>query len=80
MNYQLQHYGVSDILDFEEKFILGEKEQWLQIANGSKHLDKIPKLKQTIEALKLDGTFDRIMDEFHQPGWRNINQSALSDD
>lgn len=72
MFYQLKKNDVLDEVNFEQKFILGSKVQWLQLSKHSKHLDKIPKLKEAIQRLKQNGTFDKIMDKYYGIQWRTL--------
>lgn len=74
LSYQLNKYNILADVDFTNKLILGEKEQWLQLSNKSKHLDKIPKLQQAIQQLKQDGSFDLIMNKYYGTDWKYINQ------
>lgn len=73
LSYQLRKYDVLDKVNLTNKLILGEKEQWLQLSKQSKHLDKIPELKQAIEQLQQNGRFDLIMDKYYGKRWKQIN-------
>lgn len=65
---------VSEYVNLPGKLILGDRVQWLQISKHSKYLDKIPKLKQTIQQLQDEGIFDSIMAQFYGPHWKDMNQ------
>jgi polar amino acid transport system substrate-binding protein len=74
LSYQLKANNVLIYVDLENKLVLGEKEQWLQFSKKSKHLNKIPLLKNAIERLRSNGKFDLIMDKYYGIEWRLINQ------
>jgi len=69
----LKKFDLINKVDLENRFVLGQKEQWLQLSVHSNHLDKIPKLKHAIEQLQQDGSFNQIMDKYYGQQWRTIN-------
>ncbi len=74
LSYQLKKHGVLDRVDIKNKLALGEKEQWLQLSKKSKHLNKILVLKQAVEILQQDGTFEHIMNKYYGQQWQQINK------
>lgn len=73
LDYHLKMYDAVDKVDYKNKLNLGEKQQWLQFSKKSKHLDKIPVFKKAIEKLRLDGTFNLIMNKHYGEKWKQIN-------
>jgi len=74
LSYQLKRNNVGDKVNHKSKLTLGEKEQWLQFSKKSKYLDKIPAFKKAIKKLRLDGTFNLIMDKYYGKQWEQINE------
>lgn len=75
LSYNLFTSNTLNKLDLDEKFVLGSREQWLQISKKSNHLDKIPKLRQAVKTLHENGTFDRIMLKYYGTNWKKINNN-----
>jgi ABC-type amino acid transport substrate-binding protein len=74
ISYQLNKYNMFTHVDIDNKWVLGEKEQWLQLSSKSSHLDKTPQLKEAIEKLQKNGSFDKIMNKYYGDKWKEINQ------
>jgi len=74
LSYQLKNHEIFDEVDIGNKWVLGEKEQWLQFSKKSKKLDKVGALKQAVEKLQLNGTFDHIMNKYYGEEWQQINK------
>ena len=74
LTYQLSKYNAIDNLTLEKPFVLGEREQWLQLSKKSKHLDHTEQLRDAINTLKLRGVFDQIMIKYHGQTWQLHNE------
>lgn len=74
LSYQFNKHDIIDKVDIENKLVLGEKEQWLQLSKKSIHLNKILSLRKTIETLQKNGTFELIMNKYYGQGWQQINK------
>lgn len=77
VRYQVQKYAGDADLHLGKPFVLGTKQQWLQLSKQSPHKDKIPALRKAVESLKEDGTFDVIMARFYGDDW-NRHQTQKS--
>lgn len=63
MSYLLNKYnGVNEVE--LPGIVVGKRVEWLQFSKKSRHLDKIPKLKETIEELKNEGFFDKVLEKY----------------
>lgn len=65
--YQFQKFGVLDKVDLNNQLKLGEKEQWLQMSNKSKHLASLPVLTKSVTELKESGVFREILVKYYGP-------------
>jgi len=74
LDYHLKTFSALNKVNYKNKLDLGKKEQWLQFSKKSKHLDKIPLFEKAIEKLRLDGTFNLIMDKYYGEQWNLINK------
>lgn len=74
LSYQLEKYDVLGEVDVENTLVLGEKEQWLQLSKASKHAGEMLVLKEGVEKLQKNGTFDLIMDKYYGQEWKQINK------
>lgn len=73
LSYQLQINQALDLVDLSNKFILGNREQWLQISKQSRQIKHIPAIRKAITKLKNNGELDRIMNKYYGPYWKQIN-------
>ncbi|WP_440876457.1 substrate-binding periplasmic protein [Thalassotalea sp. PLHSN55] len=73
LSYQLNKHDIIDKVDLENKLVVGEKEQWLQLSKQSRHLDKIELLRQGVEELQVLGKLDEIMTHYYGQQWQDIN-------
>lgn len=73
LSYQFNRHDALDAVDLSNRFILGEKEQWLQLAEHATSEDVSKALKDSIERLKHQGVLDAIMDKYYGKQWREIN-------
>lgn len=71
--YQIKQNNALNLINLNGMLTLGEKEQWLQLAQNSQHSDKIEALQQAIERLRKNGELDNIMDKYYGKHWRVIN-------
>lgn len=73
LSYLLNKHKTIDKVDLNNMLTLGSKEQWFQLSKKSRHLDKIPKIKEAIVTLQNDGSFDAVMDKYFGKEWRILN-------
>lgn len=52
-------------IEIGNKFVLGSREQWLQLSKKSANLDLIPKLKNAADLMLKNGDYDRIMMKYY---------------
>jgi len=74
LHYVLKTANGLDKVDFSKKLNLGVKEQWLQLSKKSTHKDKISSLNRAVQAMRNDGTLDKITEKYYGPEWQMINQ------
>ncbi|WP_394129373.1 substrate-binding periplasmic protein [Shewanella maritima] len=77
LTYQLEVQGMMGKVDLTQSYVLGQKEQWMQLSKKSPHLDKIPQMKQAIESLRQQGILDDIMNDFFGSSWQLVDLKPL---
>lgn len=73
LNYLFNKLNMLDKVE-QPGIVLTQKEQWFQMSKKSKHLDKLPRIRQAIRELKADGTFDQILTRYTGDNWRVVNR------
>lgn len=74
LSYQFNKHDALDAVELSNRFVLGEKEQWLQLAEHAISADVSKALKDSVERLKQQGVLDAIMDKYYGRQWREINK------
>lgn len=70
--------GIENIVDVSSIFVLGSKDQWLQLSKKSVHLDKSAQLKRGVGMMKHSGDYDRIKLKYYGSIYRSRLAEAVS--
>lgn len=72
ISYLTNKLGYSSKIQ-SEGITLGTSAQWLQFSKKSANLDQMDKFTAALEALKADGSLDKILDGYAGTSWRELN-------
>jgi polar amino acid transport system substrate-binding protein len=75
LSYQLSQNNISKTsIDPTNHYVIGEREQWLQLSKHSKIDVDISKLQYAVKLMIDNGTLNNIMNKYYGENWRQINQ------
>lgn len=67
LRYQLAKLKLGNKVNLDGRFILGHREQWLQLSLKPYQQQQLDKLKKGVEQLRNNHTFSKIMDSYFIP-------------
>jgi polar amino acid transport system substrate-binding protein len=75
LSYQLSQNNIPMTnIDPSNNYVIGEREQWLQLSKHSKIDVDVSKLQYAVKLMIDNGTLNNIMNKYYGEHWRQINQ------
>jgi polar amino acid transport system substrate-binding protein len=75
LSYQLSQNKIPvTSVDPTNNFVIGEREQWLQLSKHSKSKVDISQLRHAVKLLIDNGTLSNIMSKYYGENWHQVNQ------
>ncbi|MBL4631042.1 MAG: transporter substrate-binding domain-containing protein [Paraglaciecola sp.] len=75
LSYQLSQNNIPQAsIDPTNHYVIGEREQWLQLSKHSKNKVDTKKLQNAVKLMIDNGTLDNIMTKYYGGNWRAVNQ------